>query len=663
MAAKPPHIVYILCDDLGYGDVGVFHQNERAARKDRSVPYFETPALDQLAGEGRMLTRHYCSAPVCAPSRASFLTGLTQGHATVRDNQFDKALPDTWTVGSVLQEAGYATAAIGKWGLQGKRPEDSQEADWESYPTRRGFDFFFGYVRHRDGHQHYPKEKAKEVWENGREISEELDLCYTTDLFAARAKKWIVDHVSENQEQPFFLFLSYDTPHAVLDNPPCPFPEGAGLEGGLQWTGQPGKMINTARGGQDSYLHPAVAEATWDHDNNAETAEQPWPNVQKRYANLVRRIDQATGDVVQLIDDLGLQEETLIIFSSDNGPSRESYLRETFDPTFFQGYGRMTGIKRDTWEGGLREPTIVRWPGKIPAGEPMRTPSGQWDWLATFAEAADLPAPAFSDGASLLPALLAASQPEGAHPAPYMEYLNRGKTPGYPDFPEEKRQRRRGQMQVVFVDGYKGIRYDVSSAQDDFEIYDVEEDPGERKNLAATALGEELQPRMKAAALRQRRPNASAKRPYDGAPIPALAAAPSGEPGLTCSWFAGDWPWLPDFRKMSPAGSRRLSEPSLPEKALAADGLLLQGYFRVEEEGVYHFRASGGSESMLFVHECRVLASGVTSGEEAITLGVGWHPIRVLVRDPREGEPLALQVKAPGGDFTGLETFSLRAAE
>src|SRR5689334_9530262 len=189
--AQRPNIIFILCDDLGIGDIGAFYQNQRAAMHDRSVPFFQTPFIDTLARDGAKLTQHYSGAPVCAPSRASLLTGLTQGHANVRDNQFDKELADTHTLGTVLQKAGYSTAAIGKWGLQGgdwesktnKNPSIDAPAslkaaeyrEWTSFPTKRGFDYFFGYVRHIDGHFHYPKEDGREVWQNDREIAADLD--------------------------------------------------------------------------------------------------------------------------------------------------------------------------------------------------------------------------------------------------------------------------------------------------------------------------------------------------------------------------------------------------------------------------------------------------------------------------------------------------------
>ncbi|NBV86295.1 MAG: sulfatase, partial [Verrucomicrobia bacterium] len=180
-----PNIIFILCDDLGFGDTGPTFQNARAARRDRSIPSFATPQLDRFASEGMLLRNHYCAAPVCAPSRASFLLGQTQGHANVRDNQFDKALAQNHTVASVLKQAGYATAAIGKWGLQGGReikgkgeeryaPDGATPSAWPSFPTKRGFDFYYGSVRHIDGHFHYPKEDKREIWENEREVSADL---------------------------------------------------------------------------------------------------------------------------------------------------------------------------------------------------------------------------------------------------------------------------------------------------------------------------------------------------------------------------------------------------------------------------------------------------------------------------------------------------------
>ena len=185
---RPPNIIFILVDDMGWGDLGVFFQNGRNFAVNRSLPAFATPHLDTMAAEGLQLRRHYCPAPVCAPSRASLLLGVHQGHANIRDNQFDKALENNHTLASVLKSAGYATAAFGKWGLQGIG------AIPEAHPQYRGFDYFFGYMTHMNGHFHYPKEDGQPVWDGfTTNLNGGLDKCYTTDLWTARAKKWITD--------------------------------------------------------------------------------------------------------------------------------------------------------------------------------------------------------------------------------------------------------------------------------------------------------------------------------------------------------------------------------------------------------------------------------------------------------------------------------------
>lgn len=424
--ARQPNIILIFCDDLGYGDLGVHWQDARARA---GKPAFDTPHIDTLAGQGVQMRHTYCPAPVCAPSRASLLLGVTQGHANVRDNQFDKALEDNHTLGSVMRDAGYATAAFGKWGLQGKDPGDFPNK-FEAHPMNRGFDYYFGYIRHRDGHMHYPKEDRKECYDGAVNISDKLDLCFTPDLFTARAKKWIVDQVKQDKDKPFFVYLAHDTPHAILQNPPSPYPAGGGLNGGVQWTGKPGKMINTAHGEKDKWMHPDYAKTDW-------------PDVFKRYANLVRRIDDTVGDVMQLLEDLGIDDNTLVIFTSDNGPSLESYLRnKPFRPTFFEGYGPFDGVKRDLWEGGIRLGAIARWPNRIPAGRISNEPSTFADFMATFCDAAGVPTPARSDGVSMLPSMTGQGEQRPANI--YIEYFNKGKTPGYDAFEKSHAGRQRG---------------------------------------------------------------------------------------------------------------------------------------------------------------------------------------------------------------------------
>lgn len=642
-AAPRPNILFIFTDDLGYGDIGAFYQNSRGAMGDRSIPHFGTPSIDTLARDGVMLTQHYCAAPVCAPSRASLLTGVTQGHATVRDNQFDKALADTHTLGSILQEAGYTTAAFGKWGLQGGAVGDknpaadrpmaeriAEQQTWDGFPTHRGFDYFYGYARHRDGHFHYPKEDGREIWENDAEVSAGLDMAYTTDLFAARAKQWIIEHQQQNPDQPFMAYLAHDTPHAILHNPSTAYPEGGGLKGGLKWLGKPGRMINTAEGTYDGWMHPDFRDRTWDHDSNPATAEQPWPDVQKRYANLVRRIDDTVGDLLQTLDDLGIADNTLVIFTSDNGPSKESYLPDEYAPTFFRGFGPFDGIKRDTLEGGVREPTLARWPAKIPGGRVDTTPSGHWDWMATFADVAGVAIPAASDGVSLVGSMSGAA----ARPAStiYTEYWNGGPTPKYEAFLPKHRGRARKQMQAVHLDGYKGLRYNVQSAADDFEIYNLNNDPQESNNLAKRPDFADLQARMKARVLQIRRPNASAPRPYDDAFVPATVGASPQTTGWRRSIFNGSWPWLPKFGEMRADSIEIVATLKKPtQKHAGGLGLAFEAYVNIPQDGDYQFSVDDPMHSMVFVHESRVLGE-TGPAVDSVRLAAGWHPVRVYHR-------------------------------
>jgi arylsulfatase A-like enzyme len=682
--APRPNIIFILCDDLGFGDIGAFYQNQRAALHDRAVPFFSTPNIDTLARDGAKLTQHYSAAPVCAPSRASLLSGLTQGNANVRDNQFDKALADSHTLGTVLQKAGYATAAFGKWGLQGgdweskdnKNPsidapaaqKAAEYATWTAFPTKRGFDYFFGYVRHVDGHFHYPKEDGREVWQNDREIAADLDKCYTADLWTAQAKKWITEHTAAHPSQPFFAYLAYDTPHAKLQNPPCPYPPGGGLKGGVRWTGKPHAMLNTATGSVDSYTFPDYAKGTWDDDHNSATKEVPWPDVQKRYANDVRRIDFGVGDVLQLLTDLKIDHNTLVIFTSDNGPSIESLLEnEPYAPTFFRGYGPFDGIKRDTWEGGMREPTLARWPGVIPAGRVDSQPSGHWDWLATFAEAAGVPAPAASDGVSLMASLT--GQGEQRPGTIYIEYFQNGVTPSFSDFVPAHRGRKREQMQNIYLNGYMGVRYNVKSADDDFEIYNVAKDQQEAHNLGKNPEMAGLQAAMKARVLQLRVPNSSTPRPYDKALVPPVTKIPGGSPGLTWSLFKGDWPWLPDFRTLTPVNRGTTKTIDL---AMAASGqpfgVAFEGYFYAAQAGEYTFTMANDTGAMLFLHDIRVIGeplknpAGKFAGK--VLLNAGWHPLRLYYRHAGGAKPrLELTCQQGGTKEYNLSPEVFRPAE
>jgi arylsulfatase A-like enzyme len=629
-ASSKPNIIFVLADDLGYGDVGVFFQNSRREKKDWAEPWHLTPNLDRMAAEGVQLRHHYCSAPVCAPSRASLLLGAHQGHANVRDNQFDKALENNHTLGTLMKAAGYATAAIGKWGLQG---QGNSPETWPAYPTKRGFDLFFGYVRHKDGHAHYPKEDRKELWENEREISAGLDRCYTTDLFTARAKKWIADQRRERPEQPFFLYLAYDTPHAKLQLPPCAYPAGGGAKGGVQWLGKPGQMINTAAGAVDAYIHPDYEGARWDDDRDAATPDQPWPDVYKRYATDVRRIDDSVGDLLALLKDLAIERETLVVFTSDNGPSKESYLPEHFEPHFFNSFGPMDGIKRDLWEGGIRMGALAHWPGRIPPNRVNDSPSMFHDWLATFAELAEVPAPARTDGVSLVPALTGRGVQKPS--IGYVEYFEGSKTPAYHEFEPVRRGHERKQMQAIRLGELMGVRYGIQSHADPFEIYNVVTDPKQTQNLAPKQP--QLEARMRDAVLRLRRPSPAAKRPYDNEPVPPLTPVRTAS-GVEMRTFAQGTLWLARLEDLTPVATRSVSFPSVLNHN--GDGVqtdvLFTGYIEAPADGDYTFALPTRSTALLRIHDATVIDAGFAQASAeasgTIKLKAGKHPFRLYWR-------------------------------
>ena len=641
---KKPNIIFILTDDLGYGDLGVLFQNMRAQEKGAAHPREYTPNLDRMAEEGALMTQHYSAAPVCAPSRASLLLGRSQGHANIRDNQFDKALDNNHTLGSVLQTAGYTTAAIGKWGLQGK---GGKAPNWTAHPLNRGFDYYLGYIRHGDGHEHYPKEGIyrgrKEVYENRVNIAEDLDKCYTTDLFTAAAKKWIVDFKKgEEGEKPFFMYLAYDTPHAVLELPTQAYPAGGGLNGGLQWLGEPGKMINTASGVVDSWMHPDYANATYDHDGDPVTAQLSWPEVYKRYATDTRRIDDAVGDILQLLKDLKIDENTMVVFTSDNGPSKESYLaNEPIDPTFFKSFGPFDGIKRDCLEGGVRMPTLALWPGHIPAGNKIETPSISYDWMPTFTQMAGLPAPAITDGVSLLPSLLGkGTQPESNI---YIEYFQAGKTPDYDDFIPEHQGRARNQMQLVRFGNYVGLRYDIKSHNDHFEIYDVLQDPQQTHNLADDPKLVTLQQKMKDKVLGSRIPNTTALRPYDDVLVPAVDEVETKN-GISWKSFKGEFPWVPEVATLAQYEAGVVDQlKGAINGGNDVGAIFFEGYIRVPLDGDYTFYLSANSAAFLRIHDAAVVDADYgyfqnSPKSGSIKLKAGLHPYRIYYKSPRKGK-------------------------
>ena len=635
-----PNIIFILTDDLGYGDIGVFYQNFRKKTGNRSEPWFATPHLDQMANDGVMLTDHYCGAPVCAPSRASLLSGLSQGQANVRDNQFDKALADDFTLGNVLQKAGYRTAAIGKWGLQG----EGKGPDWPAHPLKRGFDYFYGYMRHKDGHEHYPKEaiyrNKATVWEDYNDATSPLDKCYTGDLWTAAAKKWIWEE--QKSKQPFFLYLAYDLPHAALELPTGPYPTGGGSNGGMRWLGTPGHMINTANSTPDSWIDPLYINATWDHDHSPLTAEQPWPETYKRYATVVSRIDQQVGDLLKLLKDLKIDKSTMVIFTSDNGPSNESYLpamQVPNNPDFFNSFGPFDGIKRDVWEGGVRVPALVTWPGKFVAGSKVSAPSAFYDWLPTLVSAAGFSAPAFSDGQSLMPLLT--GQVKNQNRKVYIEYFEKGNTPGYADFDSSHRKRMRNQMQLLRFNDTLAIRYNILRASDDFEIYQINKDPQQLTNLALSDYKTQQQEYFKNNVLQLRRSDSSAKRPYDTALIAADATGiKSNTIKKEVSWkfYKGNYLWLPDVNNLQPDATGSASQLSAVKFKKNEEGIVYyEGFFNAILDGAYEFKLETSVPFIMKMHEGNLFSLDFSFEKNrkyrtTIYLKKGLHPFRLYAR-------------------------------
>lgn len=626
-AADRPNIIFILCDDLGWGDLSI---NQHASD---GQPMLETPQLDQLASEGVLLSHHYCSAPVCASSRSTLLTGVHQGFAVIRDNQFDRALEDNHTLASVLKRTGYATALVGKYGLQG---DGDTPQDWEAYPTKRGFDTFFGYVRHRDGHQHYPAHNwplgdsdahrtPKELWHDDREISSELTGCYTADLFTAKSKNWIAEQVEVSPEQPFFLYLAYDTPHAALQLPPGPYPAGGGLEGGVQWIGKPDQLINTASDTIDSYVYP-------------EFQRQELSDVAKRFASSVRRLDDCIGDLQQTLVDLGIDDSTVIVFSSDNGPHEESYLQNAkYTPEAFRSYANLQGIKRDCWEGGLRVPTFVWGPGLIDGGRSVDRFSSFHDWLPTLTDAAGQVAPARTTGRSLWPMLTGQVDPED-HDV-YTEYEQNGRTPNYDDFDAEKRGQRRGQMQVVTIDGLKAIRYNVVSGDEPFQLFDVRRDPREMNDLSSQPPYREVLERAQQLAILNHQPSPEARRPYDDRQLPSMM--PERPHQSIVASYDGVFPYAPHPDSLPEPTRLEARSGPLSDINVQSNGpgyVVLRGVIEVPAAGRYQPRFSSGGRAFIRVHQTPVVDADTASNPQiyAVELEAGSHPILMVLETGNE---------------------------
>ncbi|MCC8147857.1 sulfatase-like hydrolase/transferase [Akkermansia sp.] len=663
MAGSKPNIILILVDDMGWGEVNAFWEHPEL--NGRTVPRehsFKTPTLDRMAAEGMQLRRHYTTSPVCAPARAGLMLGVHMGHSRVLRNKcFDDPIENSHTLATVLKGAGYETAAVGKWGIGGGGESAGGKPGYHysmsATPDQRGFDYFYGVVDHLSGHFHYLGENMKiaknpdlgKVWEYNhlddaprlRNVRSTVpDTAYDTDMFAARAKKWIMDHHARTPSQPFFLYLAFPAPHANSVVPACAYPPGLGVHGGLQWVEKDGlatsntgtKALAEAAGvkgkyEKDSYIHP---------DNAAPCIDQ---EVERRHATMIRRVDDTIADMIQTLKELGIDDNTMIVFTSDNGPHHEGgadskHWHGAKNPAYFRAYGMMDGIKKDTWEGGMREPTLVRWPKYINKGGISLNASQFQDWMATFAEAAGVPVPARCDGVSLLPTL--AGVPERQKKSNiYVEYFGDLVTTDFQDFlPAHRNVKGDTDMQqVVYVDGLKGVRRQGGGNNDDrklnpekdFMIFDTKKDPQEAKNLASSRP--DLQEKMKARVLRMRRSSApQSVQGLDAACVPSLSPCPSGlKPGLAWRVWNRSFDWVPDFSQMgSPDAAGHTAGVNVQvTPSLARKGVELSGYLTVPKDGEYTFYlntdAGEGSKAFVHLHDMQLIDADFNyiPGEEA----------------------------------------------
>ncbi|MEY4938497.1 MAG: hypothetical protein RIQ93_232 [Verrucomicrobiota bacterium] len=419
---RPPNIIFILADDLGYGELGSYGQT-----------MIRTPALDRMAAEGVRFTQFYAGSTVCAPSRSVLMTGQHTGHTRVRGNAGAKnpaaqMLQATdVTVARVLQKAGYATTLIGKWGL-GMNQDEGE-------PRRHGFDSYYGYLSQSHAHNHFPDF----LWQNGEKIPlpnlvERIGpdgagyatkrVTYAGDLFADEARTFVRRH----QARPFFLYLSLVVPHANNE-----------------------RSRALGEGNEVPDLAPYTGET--------------WNDAQKGHAAMITRMDRQIGELLAEVKRLGLDERTLVLFSSDNGPHREG--GPAYDPEFFRAGGPLSGIKRSLKEGGIRVPLIARWPARIKAGRTSDHVGYFGDFMATFAEIAGAKPPEHLDSHSLLPEFLGQPSPR-KHDYLYWEFYEGGVS-----------------QAVLLGSRWKAIR---AKGEEPIELFDLSQDIAEKNNVAAQNL-------------------------------------------------------------------------------------------------------------------------------------------------------------------------------
>lgn len=417
---RPPNVLLILADDLGPGELSCYGQR-----------IIKTPSIDRLAREGVRFTAGYAAAPVCAPSRASILTGLHAGHSPIRDNkelkpEGQQPLPaGTVTLAGLLRDRGYATALIGKWGLG----VPGSEGD----PLRHGFDFFYGYHCQRHAHNHYPtflrRNDAIEPLD-GNTPGNLVGAVYAPDRFLEETEAFI----RRSGDRPFFVMLATTVPHAALQVP-------------------------------DDSLRPWVG-ALEDSPYDGRQGYLPHPSPHAAYAAMVSRLDRDVGHLLDLLDQLDLADDTLVVFTSDNGPTHGRV--GGADSAFFDSTAGLRGLKGSLHEGGIRVPLLARLPGLTARRSTIDHPVSHIDLLPTILELAggsNVDSARAVDGVSLVPLLAEGRTPTRTTPL-YWEF------PGY------------GGQQAVRMGSLKAIRKDLSRGGGTLELYDLDADPAESRDLA-----------------------------------------------------------------------------------------------------------------------------------------------------------------------------------
>ena len=411
---KKPNIIFILADDLGYGDLSCYGQKK-----------FTTPNLDRMAEEGMRFTDHYSGSTVCAPARCSLMTGYHTGHAWVRGNYGSgphgwgaclELRPEDITVAELLKKEGYATGAFGKWSLG--------VAETTGAPWKKGIDEWFGYLNQGNAHFYYPEylyHNDQKVMLEGNAGGQRRQ--YSHDLIAAKA----LEFVTRNKDRPFFLYWAITIPHAELLVPEDSLEEFRGRYEEKPYVG-------------------------------THYASQPEPRA--AFAGMVTRMDRDIGRLLKRLKELAIDEDTIVMFSSDNGPHKEG----GHDPDYFNCNGPLRGIKRDLYEGGIRVPFIARWPARIHAGSTSAHVSAFWDFLPTICGLAGMSIPRGIDGISFLPEMLGKTREQQNHAYLYWEFHERKTT-----------------NQAIRMGRWKAVRHSPAGP---IELYDLEADIGEKTNIA-----------------------------------------------------------------------------------------------------------------------------------------------------------------------------------